>query len=265
VSDPPDKPGPDSPEPPAAPARPTITQPLAPVEPGTEAEGPFVVEFKRPGKFHMQLEMLGKKVFRNFDGKAAGWTLNPFAGDAEPRAMTPEEVKDIVDKGPYDAPQALKAGLVDELLYQDQVEEKLSGASRVSPSRYLRGSRGFGLDNRNGHYLGAIGRLRPGVTLAAARADLAAVAEALGREHGDSDRGYGADLLPARRPALRRDLRPARRRRGRAPPAAVRAAGRRTCSAASRSCRSGTHGTSRSRRRPRSRRSARWRCSSDDS
>jgi len=41
VSDPPDKPGPDSPEPPAAPARPTITQPLAPVEPGTEAEGPF--------------------------------------------------------------------------------------------------------------------------------------------------------------------------------------------------------------------------------
>src|SRR5262249_23932871 len=74
---------------------------------------------------------------------------------------------------------------------------------------YATTSHGFALENRNGHYLGAIGRLKPGVTLAAARADLAAVAEALGREHGDSDRGYGATLLPAReqmvgevRPAL---------------------------------------------------------------
>jgi len=74
---------------------------------------------------------------------------------------------------------------------------------------YAPTSHGFALENRNGHYLAAIGRLKPGVTLAAARADLAAVAEALGREHGDSDRGYAANLLPAReqmvgevRPAL---------------------------------------------------------------
>ncbi|HTY41941.1 MAG TPA: ABC transporter permease [Thermoanaerobaculia bacterium] len=74
---------------------------------------------------------------------------------------------------------------------------------------YAPASHGFALDNRNGHYLGAIGRLKPGVTLAAARADLAAVAEGLGREHGDSDRGYGANLVPAQeqmvgevRPAL---------------------------------------------------------------
>ncbi len=74
---------------------------------------------------------------------------------------------------------------------------------------YAPTSHGFALDNRNGHYLGAIGRLKPGVTLAAARADLAAVADGLGNEHGDSDRGYGANLVPAReqivgevRPAL---------------------------------------------------------------
>ncbi len=64
------------------------------------------------------------------------------------RGKTPEEVRAIVDGGPYDGGQALKAGLVDELLYQDQLEEKLGGATRVSPGRYVRGSRGFGLDGR---------------------------------------------------------------------------------------------------------------------
>jgi putative ABC transport system permease protein len=74
---------------------------------------------------------------------------------------------------------------------------------------YIPTSHGFALDNRRGHYLAAIGRLRPGVTLAAARADLAAVAARLEREHGDTDRGFGANLVSAReqmvgevRPAL---------------------------------------------------------------
>ncbi|MFY9549708.1 MAG: ABC transporter permease, partial [Thermoanaerobaculia bacterium] len=70
-------------------------------------------------------------------------------------------------------------------------------------------SRGFALDNRNGHYLGAIGRLRPGVALDAARSDFSALASRLEREHPNSDRGFGARLLPAQeqmvgsvRPAL---------------------------------------------------------------
>ncbi len=73
---------------------------------------------------------------------------------------------------------------------------------------YAPTSHGFALDNRNGHYLGAIGRLRPGVTLAAARADLAGVAEGLAREHGDSDSGYGANVVPAREQIVG-DVRPA--------------------------------------------------------
>jgi predicted permease len=70
-------------------------------------------------------------------------------------------------------------------------------------------SRGFALDNRNGHYLGAIGRLRPGIALDAARSDFSALASRLEHEHPNSDRGFGARLLPAQeqmvgsvRPAL---------------------------------------------------------------
>ena len=74
---------------------------------------------------------------------------------------------------------------------------------------YVPTSRGFALDNRQGHYLGLVGRLRPGVTLETARADFEALAARLEREHPDSDKGFGARLVPAQeqmvgsvRPAL---------------------------------------------------------------
>jgi predicted permease len=74
---------------------------------------------------------------------------------------------------------------------------------------FVPNSRGFALDNRQGHYLALIGRLRPGVTLQTARADFAAMAARLEREHPESDKGFGARLLPAQeqmvgsvRPAL---------------------------------------------------------------
>jgi protease-4 len=67
---------------------------------------------------------------------------------AKGRSKTPEEVRGIIDGGPYDADEALKVGLVDELLYQDQVEDRLKGAGRITPGRYLQGTRGFGFDVR---------------------------------------------------------------------------------------------------------------------
>jgi predicted permease len=70
-------------------------------------------------------------------------------------------------------------------------------------------SRGFALENRNGHYLAAVGRLKADATLAAARSDLEAVAVRLERQYGDTDRGYRPNLVPAQeqmvgsvRPAL---------------------------------------------------------------
>jgi protease-4 len=68
-----------------------------------------------------------------------------------------------VDRGPYDAPEALRAGLVDGLLYQDELDGKLSGASRLTPGRYVRSVRGFGFDRRpKVALIYAVGDIMPG-------------------------------------------------------------------------------------------------------
>ena len=67
---------------------------------------------------------------------------------AEARGLSPQDVRAIVDRGPFHAPEAKEAGLVDELLYRDQVEARIPAAGRVSPSGYLRAGRGFGFDRR---------------------------------------------------------------------------------------------------------------------
>jgi len=69
-------------------------------------------------------------------------------GIAAGRGKTVEEVRALVDQGPYDAPEALKAGLVDELIYQDQLEARLKEAEKVTPSRYVKASRGFSFDGK---------------------------------------------------------------------------------------------------------------------
>jgi protease-4 len=68
---------------------------------------------------------------------------------AEGRRMKPEQVEALLNDGPYDARTAQKAGLVDELLYQDQLDDRLKGSDKVTPVRYVRKSRGFGLDGRS--------------------------------------------------------------------------------------------------------------------
>ena len=55
-----------------------------------------------------------------------------------------------MDGGPYDGKTALAAGLVDELLYADQLRDRLKDAESVSPGRYAKAasSSGFGFDRR---------------------------------------------------------------------------------------------------------------------
>lgn len=84
-----------------------------------------------------QMEALLDSFFKSYLGAIA-------AG----RKKTPEEAEALVDGGPYDAREALKAGLVDGLVYQDEVDERLKNAERVTPGRYIRSARGFGLDGR---------------------------------------------------------------------------------------------------------------------
>jgi protease IV len=66
------------------------------------------------------------------------------------RKKTAEEVQALVDGGPYDGKTALAAGLVDELLYADQLRERLKDAESVTPGRYAKASssHGFGFDRR---------------------------------------------------------------------------------------------------------------------
>jgi protease-4 len=67
---------------------------------------------------------------------------------AESRKRTEAEVRTLVDAGPYDGRQALEAGLVDELVYADELDDRLKGAEKVTPGRYVKASRGLGFDGR---------------------------------------------------------------------------------------------------------------------
>ncbi len=67
---------------------------------------------------------------------------------AKGRGKTEDEIQALIDAGPYDAVQAKEAGLVDDLLYQDQIEERLKNAARTTPGHYLRAAKGLTLDGR---------------------------------------------------------------------------------------------------------------------
>jgi protease-4 len=67
---------------------------------------------------------------------------------AEGRGLLPRDVQALIDRGPFHAPDAKEAGLVDELLYRDQVEDRIPAAGRLSPGAYVKGGRGFGFDGR---------------------------------------------------------------------------------------------------------------------
>ena len=62
---------------------------------------------------------------------------------AEARGLSPQDVRALVDRGPFLAPEAKEAGLVDELLYRDQIEDRIPAAGRLSPAGYVKAGRGF--------------------------------------------------------------------------------------------------------------------------
>ncbi len=70
------------------------------------------------------------------------------AAIAKARGKSRDDVQAALDEGPYDAKEAQKAGLVDELIYHDELEERLKNVDAVSPARYVKKARGLGLDGR---------------------------------------------------------------------------------------------------------------------
>jgi hypothetical protein len=89
-----------------------------------ELYGPFLAEFKRPGKMHNEVTIQNKTVVRSFNGKDGGWVSNPFVGKDAPEPMSAEEVKDAVNEADFDGPlvDAKAKGNVIELGGTEKVE-----------------------------------------------------------------------------------------------------------------------------------------------
>jgi protease IV len=60
---------------------------------------------------------------------------NLVEGIAAGRRKSPEDVRAIINQGPFTAPQALKVGLVDELRFEDQMWGELKERLKAEPSR----------------------------------------------------------------------------------------------------------------------------------
>ncbi len=70
------------------------------------------------------------------------------AGIAESRGLEDDAVRALVDRGPFRAVEAKQAGLVDELLYRDEVETRVPGNTRLNAAPYVRAARGGAFDRR---------------------------------------------------------------------------------------------------------------------
>ena len=57
-------------------------------------------------------------------------------------------------------------------------------------------SHSFGFDNRRGHYLGVLARLKPGVTIEQAQANMDVIGSALARQYPDANKDRGVLLVP---------------------------------------------------------------------
>lgn len=106
------------------------------------------------------------------------------------RHMTPEQVRTLMDDGPFLAPAAQSRGLVDELTYESNAQEKLAAAAHLMPSQsiaaraYLRtAANQGGRKVRNIAYLVAQGDIVRG-----------RIASLLGEEQGINPQTMGRQL-----------------------------------------------------------------------
>jgi outer membrane lipoprotein-sorting protein len=67
-------------------------------------EGAFVLELKRPHKMHTEITVEGQTVVRVYDGKSAGWMINPFTEKKDAQPMSAEDLKGIPDESDMDGP-----------------------------------------------------------------------------------------------------------------------------------------------------------------
>jgi outer membrane lipoprotein-sorting protein len=78
--------------------------------------GTFVLELKRPRKMRLEIAVGAQKAIRVYDGKSAGWMINPFAENKDVQPMPEEELKSISEESDFDGP------LVDYKTKGNQIE-----------------------------------------------------------------------------------------------------------------------------------------------
>jgi outer membrane lipoprotein-sorting protein len=71
---------------------------------GPGADGPFLVERKRPLKMHMEITITGKTLIRTYDGKSAGWIYNPFGPTPAVTAMSEADLRGVFDEADFEGP-----------------------------------------------------------------------------------------------------------------------------------------------------------------
>ena len=71
---------------------------------GPGAEGPFIVERKRPLKMHMEITVAGKTLIRSYDGKSSGWVYNPFGPNPAVLPMSEADMHGIEDESDFEGP-----------------------------------------------------------------------------------------------------------------------------------------------------------------
>lgn len=67
-------------------------------------EGTVVLELKRPHRLHSEITVEGQKIIRTYDGKSAGWTVNPFEENRDVQPMTADDLKEMPDESDFDGP-----------------------------------------------------------------------------------------------------------------------------------------------------------------
>ena len=66
--------------------------------------GSLVLELERPHKLYSEITVDDQKIQRVFDGKSAGWLVNPFSGNQQAQPMSEEELKGMPEEADLDGP-----------------------------------------------------------------------------------------------------------------------------------------------------------------
>lgn len=67
-------------------------------------EGTVVLELARPHKLHSEITVEGQRILRVYDGKSAGWMVNPFAENKDAQPLPEDELKGMPEEADLDGP-----------------------------------------------------------------------------------------------------------------------------------------------------------------